>query len=85
MEYLGHRLDAEGIHLINQDDVKQLRSYLGLINYYTKFVTRMSTVLHPLHLLLMKDHKLKWSRECDKAISSTTDATLRTHAISVHL
>ena len=78
MEYLGHRLTAEGIHPTSEKlkaiidaqkpcDVKQLRSYLGLINYYAKFVPRMSTVLRPVHLLPMNDRKWKWSPECDKA------------------
>ena len=63
--YLGHRLDAEDIHPTSEKlkaiieaqkpcDVKQLHSYLELINYYVKFVPRTSTVLRPLYLLLMK-------------------------------
>ena len=79
VEFEGHRLDAAGVHPTSEKlkaiieaqkpcDVKQLRSYLGLINYYAKFVPRMSTVLRPLHLLLMMDRKWKWSPECDKAI-----------------
>ena len=72
-------MDAEGIHPTSEKlkgiieaqkpcNIKQLRSYLGLINYYAKFVPRMSTVLRPLHIPLMKDRKWKWSPECDKAI-----------------
>ena len=79
VEYLGHRLGVEGIHPTSEKlkaiieaqkpcNVKQLRSYLGLINYYAKFVCRMSTVSRPLHLLLTKDRKWKWYPECDKAI-----------------
>ena len=45
VEYLGHRLDAEGVHPTSEKlkaiigaqkprDVKQLSCYLGLINYY---------------------------------------------------
>ena len=79
VECEGHRLDAAGVHPTSEKlkatieaqkpcDVKQLRSYLGLINYYAKFVPRMSTVLRPLHLLLMMDRKWKWSPECDKAL-----------------
>ena len=86
VEYLGHRLDAEGIHPTSEKlkaimeaqkpcDVKQLRSYLGLINYYAKFVPRMSTVLRPLHLLVMKDRKWKWSPECDNAIEQAVVVT----------
>ena len=49
-------------------DVNQLHFYLGSINYYAEVVPPMSIVLRPLHLLLMKNGKWKWSPECDKAI-----------------
>ena len=65
MEYLGHRVDADGINptyeklkaildVETSEDVKQLRSYLGLIHYYAKFVLRVYIVLRPIHQLLMK-------------------------------
>ena len=87
VECEGHRLDAAGVHPTSEKlkaiieaqkpcDVKQLLSYLGLINYYAKFVPRMSTVLRPLHLLLMIDRKWKWSPECDKAIEQCNELFL---------
>ena len=48
--------------------MKELRSYLGLVNYYGKFSPNLSTVLSPLHKLLLKDVPFKWSRECDEAM-----------------
>ena len=80
VEYLGHRIDEYGIHptvekvqAINQAPkptcVKDLRSYLGLVNYYGKFSPPyLSTVLRPLHKLLLKAVPFKWSRECDEAM-----------------
>ena len=77
VEYLEHRIDEYGIHptvkkvrTIKEAPkptcVKELRSYLGLINYYVKFSPNLSTVLRPLHKLLLKDVPFKWSRECDE-------------------
>ena len=65
MEYLGHRVDADGINptyeklkaildVETSEDVNQLRSYLGLIHYYAKFVLWVYIVLRPIHQLLMK-------------------------------
>ena len=79
VEYLGHRIDEYGIHptvekvqAIKQAPkptcVKDLRSYLGLVNYYGKFSPNLSTVLRPLHKLLLKGAPFKWSRECDEAM-----------------
>ena len=79
VEYLGHRIDEYGIHPTVEKVreikeapkptcVKELRSCLGLINYYGKFSPNLSTVLRPLHKLLLKDVPFKWSRECDEAM-----------------
>ena len=79
VEYLVHRIDEYGIHpavekvrAIKEAPkptcVKELRSYLGLVNYYGKFSPNLSTVLRPLHKLLLKDVPFKWSRECDEAM-----------------
>ena len=58
--YIGHVIDAEGIHptedkvraVLNAPEpqnVQELRGYLGLIHYYHNFLCTMSTPLAPLH------------------------------------
>ena len=42
--------------------------YLGLVNYYGKFSPNLSTVLMPLHKLLLKGVPFKWSQECAEAM-----------------
>lgn len=65
VDYLGHRTDAEGLHPIKEKvsaiteapepkNVQELRSFLGLITYYSKFLRNMSTVLAPLYKLTRK-------------------------------
>ena len=69
--YLGHRIDAQGLHPLQDriraiqeaptpTSVPKLKSYLGMLSYYSKFLPKLSTVLHPLHLLLQKDVPWKW-------------------------
>ena len=64
--YLGHRIDADGIHPTQEkltaieeapapQNVSELRSYLGMLNYYHKFLKNLSTLLAPLHELLRAD------------------------------
>ena len=36
-------------------NVRELRSYLGCLNYYAKFLPNLSSALEPLHRLLAKD------------------------------
>ena len=47
-----------------------MRSFLGLINYYHKFLPNLSTVLHPLHGLLQLGKKWKWSKDCARAFKT---------------
>ncbi len=48
------------------NNVQQLRSFLGLLNYYCKFIPNLASLIHPLDELLQKDRKWKWSKECDQ-------------------
>lgn len=42
-------------------NVQELRSFLGLINYYRKFIPNLSTILSPLHVLLKKSCPWVWT------------------------
>lgn len=60
--YLGHKVSKEGIQPMGDKveaitnapsptNVSELKSYLGLINYYQKFLPNLSSLLAPLHLI----------------------------------
>ena len=78
VRYLGHVISAEGIRPDESKvqavatypvpkDVKQLRQFLGLANYYRRFVRGYSELAAPLHILLRKEKKFLWSPEAQKA------------------
>ena len=80
VEYLGHQVDATGIRTTPDKvdavikaplpkNTSELRSFLGLVNYYRKFVPHHSTVLHPLNHLLKAGMRWSWSQDCSKAFS----------------
>ena len=59
IDYCGHEVSEDGLHRMpaNVDaiqqalvpaNVSQLRSFLGLVNYYARFLPNLSTTLHPL-------------------------------------
>ena len=69
--YLGHTIDAEGIHPTDSKvqalqnapepkDESELRSLLGLLHYYHTFLPNLSTLVAPLHDLLRKGVKWNW-------------------------
>ncbi|XP_021353194.1 uncharacterized protein K02A2.6-like [Mizuhopecten yessoensis] len=80
VSFCGHEIDAEGLHksetkvkAMNEApaprDVSELRAFLGLVNYYGRFIPNLAAVLHPLHELLQKDHKWHWSESCQAAFA----------------
>jgi len=51
------------------ENVSQLRSFLGLVNYYNCFLPNASTVLHPLHQLLEQNSEWQWTEQCEQAFT----------------
>ena len=79
VEYLGHQVDASGIKATPEkiaavenaplpQNVQQLRSFLGLLNYYRKFLPNLATIVKPLNELLQKGKKWIWSSQCTQAV-----------------
>ena len=94
VEYLGYQVDAEGLHATEgkvkaileapkPHNVKELRSFLGLVNYYGRFVPNLATMAYPLNQLLCKDVKWVWSKKCDKAFSALKEQ-LASQSVLVH-
>ena len=54
--------------------VKDLRSFLGLANYYRKFIAGYSKKATTLIDLLKKDTKWFWSERCDEAFQNLKSA-----------
>ena len=75
VDYLGHHVDAKGIHTAPEKvsaitqapepwNVTELRSFLGMVNYYGKFILNLATLLHPLNELLKEGQPWRWSKQC---------------------
>ena len=48
-------------------NVAELRSFLGLVNCYNRFLPNLSTVVYPLNQLLENNHQWKWTEQCETA------------------
>ena len=53
--------------------VHEVRSFLGLVGYYRRFILDFSKIAKPMTMLLQKDEKFNWTPECE-----ATFHTLRT-------
>ena len=94
IEYLGHVIDREGLHPTAEkvraiqearkpQNVSELRSFFGIINYYNRFLPNLSTTLAPLYCLLQKDVKWMWGQEQEEAFSAAKEA-LQDDSLLVH-
>ena len=54
--------------------VTKLRSFLGLANYYSRFIKGYSKIACPLTDLLKKEKKWEWDVECQAAFQKLKDA-----------
>ena len=64
-------------------NIKELKSFLGMVNYYNMYMQGMATLTEPLHNLLRKDVSWVWSTACDAAFQKIKrmlcEAPLLTH------
>jgi hypothetical protein len=47
--------------------VSEVRSFLGLVGYYRRFILNFSKIVKPITELLKKGNKYVWSEACDEA------------------
>ena len=92
VEYLGHTISAEGLRtadskveaIVNAPapkNVAELRSFLGLVNYYSKFLPNLATILSPLYALLRKRQKWSWGRNQSKAFDKVKSLLLSSRVL----
>ncbi len=72
----GHIVSASGVtpdpknldailEVPTPSDMKEVQSFLGLINFYQDFMDDVSTISEPLRKLTRKDVSFEWTEECD--------------------
>ncbi|XP_031338383.1 uncharacterized protein K02A2.6-like isoform X4 [Photinus pyralis] len=78
--YLGYTICKEGLKK-NSDKIKpileapvpetvtQVKSFAGLVNYYSRFIPKLSIIMKPIYLLLKKDNGFHWNELCDRAFA----------------
>ena len=79
--YLGLRISMEGLQTVEEkinavkqapasQNVSELRSFLGMVQYYHSFLPGLDTILAPLHQLLQKNIRWEWTDDCQKAFEA---------------
>lgn len=87
VKFLGLLINADGIradpertraiaNMPNPSNVTEVRSFLGMINHYGKFVPRLHQIKHPLEQLLKKNTTFYWTESQEKAVKQVKDIML---------
>src|ERR1700722_3321998 len=82
--FLGHIISSKGIAVDPSKieviknypiptNVREVRSLLGLMSYYRKFIPTFAHIAEPLHKLLKKNKVFVWDKECEKAFDKLRD------------
>ena len=85
MQYLGHLVTREGIlpdeanvqavmDASAPNTVKDVRSFLGMANYYSQFVSGFAAIAKPLYRLTRKDMPFEWTEECEDSFQALKTA-----------
>ena len=97
LEFLGHQVDSQGIRPLEEKvqvihDFPQpttqckLREFLGLINFYHRFIPGCADLLHPLNALLSSSNNgpksLPWSDEAIVAFTAMKEALAKATLLS---
>lgn len=76
--YLGHRIENNSVKPLKDyltavknfpapETRKNIRQFLGKINFHHKFIPHIAIILDPLHNLLRKEVAFNWSEACQEA------------------
>ena len=72
--FLGHKIDAQGLHPLPEKvkaikevpkprNVSELKLYMGLLGYYSKFLPNLPTILATFDELLRASTKWDWKKQ----------------------
>lgn len=83
--FLGHVVGQDGIRcnpeLIQQvkdwvepSNMRQVQQFLGLCNYYRKFIYKFSDIVNPMVQLTKKETHFQWTDECQRSFDALKTA-----------
>ncbi|XP_011860127.1 PREDICTED: uncharacterized protein K02A2.6-like [Vollenhovia emeryi] len=85
IQYCGYVINKDGLHkapekmeaihnMKRPSNVTEVRSFLGMINYYGKFIPGLSAILYPLNKLLHKNKEFQWTEQCETSFKEAKKA-----------
>lgn len=95
LDILGHVIDADGIHadpakvqaIVDAKpprNLSELRSFLGMATYVSKFIPNFATMSEPLRKMTRKNIKWNWNSDSDKAFRALKEALMNEHCLAFY-
>jgi hypothetical protein len=92
--YLGHKITKEGLQPTDgkvravkefptPTNVSKLRSFLGMLSQYRKFLPNMAATLAPLYALLQKNSNWEWGSKQKRTFQAAKEAIV-SDSVLVH-
>ena len=94
ISFLGHVVSSQGLKVDPRkvstvqnwptpSDVSQVRSFLGLGNYFRRFIQGYSNLVRPLNDLLKKGVPFRWDERCTNAFNGLKSALLNAPVLTL--
>ena len=93
--FMGHKITRNGLEIDPQkiaaitkfqapENVSQLRTFLGMVNFIAKFVPKLSDIIiYPLHNLLKKEVKWMWSEAQEKSFQKVKNMIIEHNKLTI--
>ena len=93
LKFLGHIISKNGVEVDPQKTQivsefpapkkqKHVRSFLGMANYYRRFIQNFSKIAAPPYAMLRKDMPFKWTDACHESFDKLKSALLSAAILS---
>ena len=94
VQYLGHVISENEVRPLRDNLVairefpvpktkRNVRQFLGKVNFYHKYIPNASKTLEPFHRLLRKESKFEWSKDCQETFEKLKEYLTSAPALAI--
>ncbi|GBM49787.1 Retrovirus-related Pol polyprotein from transposon 17.6 [Araneus ventricosus] len=95
IKFLGHILSADGIcpdptkreaikKMSQPTNITELKRFLGMVNFFRKFVPNLADMAEPLHAMLKADTTCTWGPNQEKAFERIKESLCNTPELTLY-
>jgi hypothetical protein len=94
IHYLGHIISEQGIAVDPEKieaikgwptprNLSDVRSFMGLVGYYRRFIVGFSKIYHPITSFQNKGTKFEWTLKCEKNCNMLKELLTSAHVLNI--